>query len=161
MIQIWSLRRKLALVTMATSISALALSTLGFLVYDLAEYRKSMRRDLLTEAQIVGASSTAALVFSDGKAALENLEELSRRRTVIAGSIYEAEGNLLASYPPSEWAAPHLNQVRNAESGKGVIRVDWPTYLDRQKIGTVVIHSDDSEFRKRVMNYLMIVVALM
>jgi signal transduction histidine kinase len=161
MIQIWSLRRKLALVTMATSISALALSTLGFLVYDLAEYRKSMRRDLLTEAQIVGASSTAALVFSDGKAALENLEELSHRRTVLAASIYDADGNLLASYPPSEWAALHLNQVRNTESADGIIRVDWPTYLDRQKIGTVVLHSDDRDFRKRAANYLMIVAGLM
>src|SRR4051812_35233530 len=88
MIQIWSLRRKLALVTMATSVIALALSTLGFLVYDLAEYRTSMQRDLLTEAQIVGASSTAALVFSDGKGALEVLQDLNRRRSVIAASIY-------------------------------------------------------------------------
>src|SRR5438034_1843052 len=99
MIQTWSLKKKLILVTMTTSIAALAFSTFGFLLYDLLEYRKGMHQDLLTEAQIVGATSTAALVFSDEQAALDILQGLSRRRSFIEASIYDAQDNLLATYP--------------------------------------------------------------
>src|SRR5438128_1051388 len=110
MIQNWPLKKKLTLVTMTTSIAALGLSTLGFLIYDLVEYRRAMRQDLMTEAQVVGATSTAALVFSDERAVLDILQGLSRRRTIIAASVYDAGDVLLASYPPSEGAAATLQQ---------------------------------------------------
>ena len=162
MIQNWSLKKKLTLVTMTTSLAALGLSTLGFLLYDLLEYRKGMRQDLLTEAQIVGATSTAALVFSDERAALEILQGLSRRRTIITASVYDAQDALLTSYPPSEPAPPKLGEARGlSQSRGGIIRVEWPTYLDRQKIGTIVIESDDRDFKKRALNYLFIVMGLM
>jgi len=162
MIQSWPLKKKLTLVTMTTSIAALGLSTFGFLLYDLLEYRKGMRQELMTEAQIVGATSTAALVFSDEQATLEILQGLGRRRTVIAAGIYDAQDHLLASYPPPERIAAQLNEERQLSQrrGGGIIRVEWPTYLDRQKIGTIVIESDDRDFKKRALNYLLIVLGL-
>ena len=162
MIQSWPLKKKLTLVTMTTSIAALGLSAFGFLLYDLLEYRKGMRQELMTEAQIVGATSTAALVFSDEQAAIEILQGLGRRRTVIAAGIYDAEDTLLASYPPPERIATPLSEERRLSEhrGGGMIRVEWPTYLDRQKIGTIVIESNNREFKKRALNYLFIVMAL-
>ncbi len=160
MFQAWSLKKKLTLVTMTTSIAALGLSTFGFLLYDLLEYRRGMRQDLLREAQIVGATSTAALVFSDEKAALEILQGLRRRRTIIAASIYDAQDTLLVAYP-AERIPTQLNEARGlSESRSGLIRVEWPTYLDRQKIGTIVIESDDRDFRKRALSYVFIVIGL-
>ena len=161
MINSWSLKKKLTLVTMTTSIVALGLSALGFLLYDLAEYRKAMPQDLMTDAQIVGATSTAALVFSDEKAALDILQGLSRRRTVIAASIYDEQDDLLASYPPQQQVASKLGHAGGSSRLKGgILRVEWPVYLDRQKIGTIVIESDDRDFKKRVFNYLFIVMGL-
>ena len=162
MIQKWSLKKKLILVTMTTSIAALAFSTFGFLLYDLLEYRKGMHQDLLTEAQIVGATSTAALVFSDEQAALDILQGLSRRRSFIEASIYDAQDNLLATYPSVERGATQLTEGRRLFQSRGgrIIRVEWPTYLDRQKIGTIVIESDDRDFKKRTLTYLLIVTGL-
>ncbi|PYS00166.1 MAG: hypothetical protein DMG15_14705 [Acidobacteria bacterium] len=162
MIQTWSLKKKLILVTMTTSIAALAFSTFGFLLYDLLEYRKGMHQDLLTEAQIVGATSTAALVFSDEQAALDILQGLSRRRSFIEASIYDAQDNLLATYPSVERGATQLTEGRRLFQSRGgrIIRVEWPTYLDRQKIGTIVIESDDRDFKKRTLTYLLIVTGL-
>src|SRR2546426_4289995 len=162
MIESWPLKKKLTLVAMTTSIAALGLSAFGFLLYDLLEFRKGMRQELMTEAQIVGATSTAALVFSDEQASLEILQGLGRRRTVIAAAIYDAADTLLASYPPPERIATPLSEERRLSErrGGGIIRVEWPTYLDRQKIGTIVIESDDREFKKRALNYLFIVMGL-
>ena len=160
MIENWSLKRKLTLVTMTTSIAAVALSTLGFFTYDLLEYRRAMRQDLLTEAQIVGATSTAALVFSDSKTALDILQGLGRRRAIINASVYDGDGILLASFPPTYVPDLRLDESTESDSRSSIIRVVWPTYLDRQKIGTIVIESDDREFRKRVMNYLFILLGL-
>ena len=160
MIQNWSLKRKLTLITMTTSIAALALSTLGFLIYDLVEFRKTMRQELVSEAQSVGATSTAALVFSDGKTALEILQGLSRRRSIIVSAIYDGDGALLASYPASHWVPLHLGEAPGLAQSDSTIRAERPIYLDRQRIGTIVIESDDRDFNKRVQNYLVIVVGL-
>jgi signal transduction histidine kinase len=160
MFQNWSLKKKLTLVTMTTSIVALTLSALGFFIYDLVEYRSTMRQDLLTEAQVVGATSTAALVFSDEKIAQDILQSLSRRRAILSAGIYDGQDMLLAGYPPSATPAPRLDQLTGLSQTGSVIRVVWPTYLDRQKIGTIVIESDDREFKKRALHYLAILMGL-
>src|SRR5207237_1854277 len=153
MIQNWSLKRKPTPITMTTSIAALVLSTLGFLSYDLVEFRRTMRQELVSEAQSVGATSTAALVFSDGKTALEILQALSRRRSIIMSAIYDGDGALLASYPATHWIPLHLGEAPRSAEPDGMVRAEWPIYLDRQRIGTIVIESDDRDFNKRVQNY--------
>src|SRR5882757_4625546 len=95
----WSIKKKLTLITMTTSSTALALSALGFLIFDVVQFRKAASKALMTEAQVIGTTSTAPLAFGDSKAALETLEALKVRPEIISAAIYNDAGELLASYP--------------------------------------------------------------
>ena len=46
---------------------ALLLASVGFVVFDLVAFRSQMSDDLMTQAEIVGANSMAALAFATGR----------------------------------------------------------------------------------------------
>jgi hypothetical protein len=64
------------LVIMLTSLTALLLACVGFALYELVTVRRLMVADLTTLAEVIGATSTAALIFEDTKAATESLERV-------------------------------------------------------------------------------------
>ena len=71
-----SIRVKLLLLMALNSSLALLLAGAGFLGYEALQYRIGATRELTTLADIVGASSTAALTFADERAANETLTSL-------------------------------------------------------------------------------------
>ena len=93
-----SIKRKLMLITMSTSTVALLLASVGFVVYDLVAFRSQMSDDLMTQAEIVGANSMAALAFRDGPAAREILSALKAREGIVAAALYAPDGSLVADY---------------------------------------------------------------
>src|SRR3989442_921010 len=156
MIRHWSVKRKLTLIAMTTSSVALVLSTLGFLIYDIVEFRKSMSEDLMIETRVIGANSTAALLFGDGKAAAEMLAALKARPSVTSAAIYDMDGKLLASYPKSERVPARLDDpASDAVSGfEGqFIRARWPIEIDNKRIGTIIIQSNTEDFNRRLLSY--------
>ena len=64
-----SIKGKLMLITMLTSSAALVLSSASFLIYDLISFRHLLTLDLMTQAQIIGYNSAAAMAFRDEAAA--------------------------------------------------------------------------------------------
>ena len=58
-----SIKRKLMLITMLTSGVAVVLSSAGFLIYDLTSFRHSLSQDLMTQAEIIGYNSAAAMAI--------------------------------------------------------------------------------------------------
>src|SRR6266850_4169647 len=74
-----SIKRKLTLIMMLTSIIALVLSCASFIVYDQIFSRRAMAQDLRSLAEIVGSNSTAAITFNDPDSATEILAALSAR----------------------------------------------------------------------------------
>ena len=91
-----SIKRKLMLITMSTSTVALLLASVGVVVYDLVAFRSQMGDDLMTQAQIVGANSMAALALRDGPAAREMLSALKAREGIVAAALYAPDGELVA-----------------------------------------------------------------
>ena len=71
-----SIRHKLALIVLATTITALVVTGVALVIYDLRAYRKAGISDLVTQAEILGRASAPALSFDDSKAAGENLQLL-------------------------------------------------------------------------------------
>ena len=65
----YSVRQKLMLVVMTTTLVALALSGASMLVYELHNFEQSEVNDLMTQADIIGRASAPALAFDDVKAA--------------------------------------------------------------------------------------------
>ena len=93
-----SIRHKLLWVVVTTTFVALALTGTAMVIYDLRKYQESWKDDLLTQADILGRASAAALSFDDAKAAEANLALLQARPAITAAAIYTSKGTLFASY---------------------------------------------------------------
>src|SRR6185295_14484995 len=93
-----SLRHRLLLIVLATSLAALAVTGAAMVIYDLRTYQQSWVNDLMTQADILGRASAPALAFDDPRAARENLSLLKARPQISAAAIYTAKGSLFASY---------------------------------------------------------------
>ena len=93
-----SIKRKLQVIIMAIVVAVLFLCSAAFATYDLIALRNSLRGDLQTLAEIVGANSTAALSFGDEDTARELLSGLSARRHLAAACLYSAESKPFATY---------------------------------------------------------------
>ncbi len=95
-----SVRQKLLLVVVATTVAALTLSGVAMMIYDFFTYQQASVADLTTQADILGRASAPALAFDDPKTARESLLLLKARPEISAAAIYTAKGALFASYPP-------------------------------------------------------------
>ena len=83
-----SIQRKLQVITLLAVASALILSCLAFVSYDLVVFRHSLVRDLETLSEIVGSNSTAALSFGDQNAAGELLSARRAKSHITVALIF-------------------------------------------------------------------------
>jgi signal transduction histidine kinase/CheY-like chemotaxis protein len=96
-----SLRRKVLLLVLASTVAALALSALGLVIYDLRAYERQWTGDLNTQAELLARTSAAALSFGDRETAARDLAVLKVRPRVTGAAIYTREGELFATYTKS------------------------------------------------------------
>jgi len=93
-----SIRHKLTLLVLASTLAALVVTGIALVIYDLRGYREAGIDDLVTQAEILGRASAPALAFEDPKAANENLQLLKAKPRISSAAIYNAKGKLFASY---------------------------------------------------------------
>jgi PAS domain S-box-containing protein len=93
-----SIRHKLFTGVLLTTLSALLISGLTMMVYDLDDYKKRLREDVITQADLLGLTSVPALEFNDHELAAANLALLEVRPQILAAAIYDARGRIFASY---------------------------------------------------------------
>ncbi|HEX3062338.1 MAG TPA: ATP-binding protein [Usitatibacter sp.] len=93
-----SVRGKAILLVLASTVSALALSALGLVLYDLRAYERQWTTDLTTQAEILARASAPALSFDDRATAAKDLALLKVRPFMLAGALYTRSGDLFATY---------------------------------------------------------------
>jgi len=69
-----SIRSKLMLVVLATTLAALGVVALALVAYETQNFERTTAAGLMTQAQLLGTASAAALIFDDPAAARENDE---------------------------------------------------------------------------------------
>ncbi len=154
-----SIRHKLTLITMLTSVIVLLLACGAFLGYELLTFRKSMARDLSILGDVIANNSTAALTFDDAGAARDALSALRAQHHVISACMYRASGEVFSTYrrdPGSDTPWPGRAQVADAGMHDDWLAVVQPVLLDGERIGTVYIRSDLLEMKARIRRYAMI-----
>ena len=159
-----SLRRKLTLLMLLTSVVALLLACGAFVAYEQITFRNSMARDLALLADVIGANSTAALTFHDSDAAREQLRSLRAQAHVIAACIYGRNGAPFAVYTRVEGAAgavPGQAVPPGTVLARDDLTVSRPIVLAADTIGTIVVRSDLGEMRARVRGYGLLVLAVL
>src|SRR2546430_2837763 len=105
------------LITMLTSSVALILSSVSFLIYDLMSFRRQLSQDLMTQAEIIGFNSGAAMAFKDESAATATLSALKAKEDIVAASLYSPEGKVFAHYFRANKSLPPSLPSRSQQNG--------------------------------------------
>ena len=93
-----SLRGKIMLVTMVSSIAALLLTGTSLIGYDRVSFQASLTRHSSVLVDVVALHSAASLAFQDPAAAVEVLEALRAEPAVECAFIYDRDGRVFAIY---------------------------------------------------------------
>jgi diguanylate cyclase (GGDEF)-like protein/PAS domain S-box-containing protein len=155
-----SIRVKLLLLMALNSSFALLLAGISFLGYQAFQYRNTATRELITLADIVAASNTAALSFADERAANETLTDLRGDRRIVAAGIYDKRNRLFATYHSANApTVPAEAQPRpdGVYFETGYLLVFRPIVLQGERLGTIYLRSDTNDAYARLLRYLGIV----
>ncbi|HEV2105967.1 MAG TPA: ATP-binding protein, partial [Candidatus Eisenbacteria bacterium] len=154
-----SIRKKLVLIAMLTSLVVLVLACGAFTGYELLTYRGAMARDLGILGDVIANNSTAALTFHDPNAARDALGALRAQKHVVSACVYDRSGAPFAGFRRDPGRAPAW-PARAGGDGDGAggrwIEVLRPVVLDGETIGSVYIRSDLDEMLARERRYALI-----
>ena len=151
-----SIRRKLTLIVMVTTCTAILLACGAFLTFDIHTLRRTRVLDLETLAEVLGSNSTAALTFNDPGAAREVLQSLAAKPHIMAASLYRSDGAIFASYIRNSapvrfsFPSPEPSGARFEADRLVVFRT---ILLDGRTLGTVYLASDLGEFAELLRLY--------
>ncbi len=154
-----SIKWKMTSIILIASISVLAFYLLTIVLYEITRFKDEVAHEHLFQAQIIGASSEAALQFNDTERAHENLSFLKNHKHIIYSAILKNEGDIFADYhkPGSEDYTPHLdipfNEVDRTKLTSEKISLFSPILLENEVIGWVYIESNLGEFFERLKWY--------
>jgi two-component system, sensor histidine kinase len=93
-----SLRRKVTLLVLAITVSALLMSAAGLVIYDLQSYERQHSDDLFSQAQVLARATAPALSFGDRPTAEKDLSVMQVRPRILAAALYARDGQLFAAY---------------------------------------------------------------
>jgi two-component system sensor histidine kinase/response regulator len=147
-----SVRTKLRLITLVTSVAALLVACGVILVYEDHAARGLFVEQLRITAGIVGSASTAAIAFKDPAAAGELLQTLAHDETIHAARILLRDRTDFARYtragvPERAPAEAPASPDHRFETDRLVLA--RPIVLDGQPVGHVVIEKDLSVLATR------------
>ena len=149
-----SIRHKLLAIIMLTSSVALLLACTAFAAYDWLSTRESLVSRLTTMADVVGANSTAALLFDSPADANETLSALRAEPHIVAAAVFDGDGQAFALYRPGGAAADLPEEIDvGARFGDNHLEVSRPIALDGERLGTIYLKSDLAELDARMARY--------
>ena len=145
-----------------TTGGALVIAFVLLMAYQFVNGRQQLFEELRTEAAIIGANSSAALVFEDEKAALEILSAIRLTPRIIGGALYRMAGDQLASVSTSDATFPK-NIANNDDDDSttswaihtglfgGVMREK--VLQDESRVGTLLLIVDYSSLYWEMLAY--------
>jgi signal transduction histidine kinase/FixJ family two-component response regulator len=151
-----SIKRKLMLITMLTSGLAVVLSSAGFLIYDLISFRNSLSQDLMTQADIIGYNSAAAMAFKDEAAATVTLSALQAKQDIVSAVLYTRDGKIFAHDFHANAPSPLLPitpQERGYRFEGSHLEVFRDVTLNGEPLGTLFLQSDMRQWNLRAKRY--------
>ena len=156
-IRLRSTRTKLMAVVMSTTFAATVVSVGTVIGYDLRSYQRTLKADLVTEAELLGHMTSAALNFDDARLARENLSLLHSRSSVRAGAIYNATGRLFATYvAPGETPSFPLHPAGGPPRASGEYLEMAAPIVDNGEVLGMVYLRVENRLLDRTIDYLLI-----
>jgi PAS domain S-box-containing protein len=150
-----SLRGKIMLVTMVSSIAALLLTGVSLISFDQVSYQASLTRRSGVLADIVALNSTASLAFQDPQAAMDVLQALRVESAVVSATIYDQDGLVFAVYHRDasvDFVPPGVGELVEGASNARLTLLRTIA-LDGDRIGTLYLESDLAELESRLATF--------
>ena len=152
-----SLRRKVLLAILLTTLGGVLLALGAMVAYDLRAYHKSWLADVDAQAALVARTVAPALSFDDARVARENLGMLRLQPKVHAAAVYTTRGAVFARYL-AEGATDDFPALPGSEGATvdGRRLVVFRRIVEHgQILGTVYLRAD-YEIYDRLLNYAVI-----
>lgn len=145
-----SLAAHITSVVLAASGIALAILVTALLVWDRMSSTVLLQHRLVTLADIVGQTSTAALHYNDKPAASDVLQVLRTEPSVFSACLYDTSDRLFAEYHRQPGAPPcrsdRIGFFAQSSGHRSVLR---PVYRHNQRVGMLALTSDLQELDDR------------
>ena len=159
-----TIRRKLALLILTSSVFAVVLACVGFAIYERQRFHTDIADELATLADTLGANTAASLAFNDAKTAREMLAALRTEHHVLGACLYDIHGQIFAEYRRAglgaKFTMPSL-KPDGAYFGPTTITRFQSVYLESDKTGSIAIVSDLSGIRARFWEYTKIAILVL
>ena len=138
-----SVRSKLILMAVATTIVALLSAAIAMIVVDARTFQRVWIDDLTTQADIIADVAAPAVSFNDTASAARSLGVLRVRPQIVAGAIYTNSGQRFATYAKAGAAAsfPARPEAAGARMERGELVVFRPIVENGEPLGTVYLRS--------------------
>jgi signal transduction histidine kinase/CheY-like chemotaxis protein len=162
----WPIDRKLAFVVTTTTLGALALASGAVVAYDSVRARSTLVRELSIVGKIVADRSTAAVAFDDADSAMESLQALAARPSILGAVLLDQERRQLATFARSEEATKRMLRIQSRDlEERGWFESDRvylvrAIELDGRRIGTLILESDLRDIRERQAQFLAIALGI-
>jgi diguanylate cyclase len=132
-----SLRWRLTRLMMSVSVGVLVLSSALMIGYQFVSAEQELEAELAGAADMIGANSSAALLFGDRKAAAEILSALDVDPRIVAGAIHAATGDVLATWDRGARFPSLDDPTRALIRQGGFLVVSRTIQLDDERLGTI------------------------
>lgn len=156
-----SINRKLTVIITMISAFAVLMACVAFLFYDRITFKDAMVRDLKTLSNVIGANSTAAILFDNQDDATETLTSLKSEKHILAAAIYR-DGQTFTTYHRDQISFQPPQLIYTPPTFYDTyVDVFEPIFIENERIGTVLIRSDLEEMKARQTRYLTVVSAFL
>src|SRR5437588_222062 len=138
-----SIKRKLTLIIMGTSMVALLLAALGFVAYELVTFRTSARENLSTLADMLATQSELPLSIGYEKDGKDVLAVLGANEHIMAGALYDQSNRVFAVYNPGQASIiPARPGPAGCRFEADCVTLFRPVRANADFLGTLYLQSD-------------------
>jgi len=151
-------RQKLVLMMMMTGTVAVLVMFAAMTGYEWLRFRHWFVRGLMTEAEMVGANCSAALAFSDVRAATEILGALRARPEITHAWLLRSDGRPFATFGGAGPPVPTLDSGH--QFGPNEVILCQPVKFGDDIIGRICLRASLREQHLRLWTYVAIAVGV-
>src|ERR1700686_4928978 len=159
-----SIRMNLALLILFASGLSVLLASVGFAIYEHQSLNASAEREVTALADSLGANTAASLAFNDQKTAQEMLQSLATEPHVLAAVLYDGQHRIFAEYHRINQQSNHV-QLDWRGDGAALTSRELTLFrgilLGGERVGSISMVYDLSEFRSRLLQYAKILVIVL
>lgn len=153
----YSIRAKLVLVIVLTSVIALTLASTAFLINDRSSFQGELKSNVSLMADILADNCSSAVAFDDDATAAEVLQAISKNEHIVWATVTLPDGSLFSTYVRNGETVPtELPSIGDGETtmDSEYLTVSKAVISNDENIGMLMIRSDLRELDARLQSFI-------